>query len=72
MMKIINRINPFLVLLTGLVIMTSCTEDTEDQDRLEQEQRFFDIYMAVNYPDAVPQASGLYYVENKEGHFTRT
>ena len=67
MMKIINRINPFLVLLTGLVIMTSCTEDTEDQDRLEQEQRFFDIYMAVNYPDAVPQASGLYYVENKEG-----
>lgn len=66
-MKIINRINPFLVLLAGLVIMTSCKEDTEDQDRLEQEQRYFDIYMAVNYPDAVPQASGLYYVENKEG-----
>ncbi len=66
-MKIVNRINPFLVLIAGLVIMTSCKEDTEDQDRKEQEQRFFDIYMGANYPDAVPQASGLYYVENKEG-----
>ncbi len=66
-MKIVNRINPFLVLIAGLVIMTSCKEDTEDQDKLEQEQRFFDIYMGANYPDAVPQASGLYYLENKEG-----
>ena len=47
--------------------MSSCTEDTEEQDKLEKEQRFFDIYMAANYPDASPQPSGLYYVENKEG-----
>jgi FKBP-type peptidyl-prolyl cis-trans isomerase len=34
---------------------------------MEQEQRFFNIYLAANYPDAVPQASGLYYLEHTAG-----
>jgi FKBP-type peptidyl-prolyl cis-trans isomerase len=66
-MKIMNRIYIFAVMITGLVIMTSCTEDTGSQDSMDREQRYFDIYMAANYPEAVPEASGLYFVENKAG-----
>ena len=57
----------FALSVAALAFMGSCTKDTTEQDSREQEQRFFDIYMGANYPDAVPQASGLYYVENKEG-----
>jgi FKBP-type peptidyl-prolyl cis-trans isomerase len=34
---------------------------------MEQEQRYFDIYRAANYPDAEPQPSGLYYQEHTAG-----
>jgi FKBP-type peptidyl-prolyl cis-trans isomerase len=67
MMKKMISLFPLLALTAGLVLMASCTEDTEDQDRKDQEQRFFDIYMAANYPDATPRTSGLYFVENKAG-----
>jgi len=67
MMKKLHRIIPFVALIAGLTYMTSCTEDNTTQNTIEQEQRFFDIYLGANYPGAVPQASGLYYVENKEG-----
>ncbi len=66
-MKIINRIYPYLILIAGLAMLVSCTEENTDQDALAQEQRFFEIYMGANYPGAVPQPSGLYYIENKEG-----
>jgi len=66
-MKITMRLYPFVTVIAGLILLASCTEDTVVQDSLDQEQRFFDIYMAASYPDASPQASGLYYVENKEG-----
>ncbi|MEA3462008.1 MAG: FKBP-type peptidyl-prolyl cis-trans isomerase, partial [Bacteroidota bacterium] len=66
-MKIYNRIVPFIILVAGFAILSSCKEDTTTQDKLDQEQRYFDIFVAANYPDAVPEASGLYYIENKEG-----
>ncbi|MDF1576072.1 MAG: FKBP-type peptidyl-prolyl cis-trans isomerase [Bacteroidales bacterium] len=66
-MKNLRKIQSVLLLAAGLLVLTSCTEETEDQDALEQEQRFFSIFMAANYPDAVRQPSGLYYIENKEG-----
>jgi len=66
-MKIVSRIHAFIILIAGLSILSSCTESTVVEDNLEQEQRYFDIYVAANYPDAVPETSGLYYIENKAG-----
>ncbi|RLD93108.1 MAG: hypothetical protein DRJ29_09875 [Bacteroidetes bacterium] len=67
MMKVLRRIIPVAALIAGLLYMTSCEKDYSEQYSINQEQRFFDIYVGANYPDAVPQASGLIYVENKEG-----
>ena len=67
MMKKLNRIFPFVALIAGLLYITSCEEDNSDQYGPYQEQRYFDIYREANYPDASAQASGLYYLENKEG-----
>jgi len=66
-MKILNKIYPCLILIAGLLMMVSCTEDTTEQDALDQEKRYFELYMAANYPDAVPEMSGLYFIENKAG-----
>jgi len=66
-MMIMNRIHTVALLVAGLVFMTSCKKDNGDQESKEQEQRFFNIFMKSHYPDLTPQASGLYYLENKEG-----
>ena len=66
-MKILNRIIPFVALIATLIFISSCTKDNTEQNALDEEQRYFDIYVAANYPDAVPEPSGLIYVENKEG-----
>lgn len=57
-----------LAILAGSIIMKSCEDDSEEKDKLEQEQRFFDLYLAANYPDAEAQPSGIYYKEQKEGN----
>ena len=62
-----NRIYTAALLIAGLVLMASCNKDNGDQDSKEQEQRFFNIYLKSHYPDLTPRASGLYYLENKEG-----
>lgn len=65
-----NRSTFLLLLLAffaGTFITRSCEDDSEDKNAIEQEQRFFDIYRAANYPDAVQQSSGIYYLENNEG-----
>jgi FKBP-type peptidyl-prolyl cis-trans isomerase len=66
-MKIMSIKYAIVLLVPVLLFMVSCNEDTTDQDSKEQEQRFFDIYLGAHYPDAVPEPSGLYFVENKEG-----
>lgn len=66
MMKVRN-IYPLIILISGLFIMTSCTESSVVDDNRDQEERYFNIYVAANYPGAVPEASGLYYIENKAG-----
>jgi FKBP-type peptidyl-prolyl cis-trans isomerase len=58
---------PLLVLLSGMFITRSCEDDSQGQNVIREEQRFFDIYVASNYPDAVLQPSGIYFLENKEG-----
>lgn len=65
-----NRSTFLLLLLTifaGSILTRSCEDNSEDKNSLEQEQRFFDIYRSANYPDAVQQASGIYYQENHVG-----
>ena len=66
-MKSLNNTYPYLILIAGLLLTVSCTEDTTEQDALDQEKRYFELYVAANYPDAVPEASGLYFIENKGG-----
>jgi FKBP-type peptidyl-prolyl cis-trans isomerase len=66
-MKMLNRIIPFVAVMAVSIFISSCTEDNTEQYALYSEQRYFDIYVGANYPDAVPEASGLYYMENKEG-----
>lgn len=56
-----------LAIPIALVLMSGCTEETSDEETAEQEQRFFNIYLAANYPDAVLQPSGLYYLEHTAG-----
>jgi FKBP-type peptidyl-prolyl cis-trans isomerase len=66
-MKILQQLYFCLILAAGLFVMVSCTEENTDQDALAQEERFFEIYVGANYAGAIPQSSGLYYIENKEG-----
>lgn len=66
-MKIRRFIYYTLAIPAALVLISGCTEETSEEDTLEQEQRFFDIYLAANYPDAEPQPSGLYYLEHSVG-----
>ena len=62
-----NKIYSVTLLVGGFVFMASCTQNNGDQDSKEQEKRFFDIYLKSHYPGLTPQASGIYYVENREG-----
>ena len=48
-------------------LLSSCDTSTVGQNELEQELRFFNIFRQANYPDAVHQASGIYFQENREG-----
>ena len=57
-----------MALSAALIFISSCTKDNTEQNALDAEQRYFDIYMGANYPDAVPKASGLFYLENIEGN----
>ena len=66
-MKILNRIIPLVALTATLIFISSCTEDNTVQNSLDAEQRYFEIYVAANYPDAVLEPSGLIYEENKGG-----
>ena len=66
-MKILNRRIPLVALIAALIFISSCTKDNTVQNSLDEEQRYFDIYVASNYTDAVPEPSGLIYVENTEG-----
>jgi len=62
-----HRIFPFVAFIAAIIYISSCTEDNTEQNSLDEEQRYFDIYVAANYTEAVPESSGLIYVENTEG-----
>lgn len=56
-----------LAVFSASTFMAACTQDTESQDAIEQEQRLFNIYQSSHYPDAERQPSGLYFQENTPG-----
>jgi len=67
MIKNISRLLPYLVWAGGILLTASCVKEAADDEPWLEEQRYFDIYVASHYPGAAPEASGLYYIENKEG-----
>lgn len=56
-----------LWLLLLLFPITGCDEEINTDAFMEEEQRYFNLYMDANYPDLEPTASGLYYVEYEQG-----
>ena len=64
-----NRSNILYVAITisAFFLATACTEETAEEDKGAQEQRFFDIYRASRYPGSEPLESGLYFLENSVG-----
>jgi len=67
MIKNFSKLLPYLIWAGGILLTASCVKETADDEPRKEEQRYFEIYMASHYPEAVPQASGLYYIVNKEG-----
>ena len=51
------------------LLLASCKEDNTKDERIEQELRYFDLYMGSTFKDTIadPTASGLYYIEVTEG-----
>jgi FKBP-type peptidyl-prolyl cis-trans isomerase len=58
---------PVVAMLAGSFFTRSCTDTGGEENSIEQEKRFFDLYRQANYPDAVLQPSGIYYLEDHEG-----
>ena len=58
-----------MITLTALLItlMTGCDKSLENSVFEEQENRYFDLYIAANYSDINPIEEGLYYIDYKEG-----
>ena len=64
----IYRFDTILTLFTAVVmlLLTGCKEDTTEKSRAN-EQRYFDLFVASNYPDLTPTESGLFIEEIEEG-----
>jgi len=66
-MKIQYRIALVVFMIAGMILSRSCTEETGETDYGAKEQRYLDLYMAENYPDASPRDNGLYFIEETHG-----
>jgi len=66
-MKATRIIYTAMYLALPLLFLAACTDETDSEESMEQEERLFKIYMASNYPDAVPEPSGLYFLEHTAG-----
>ncbi len=51
----------------AIFMLTACEEEVDYTVLEQQEQRYFDLYIAANYSELVPNADGLYFVEYVEG-----
>lgn len=66
-MKINYRIYIVLIATIAVFITKSCTDETAEADPRVTEQRYLDLYLSSNYPDAEPLESGLIYIEETAG-----
>ena len=61
----------FTLLASGLLLIPACndTEEEEHQRKLDQEKRYFDLYMGSTFGDTIdpPTESGLYHIVFEEG-----
>jgi FKBP-type peptidyl-prolyl cis-trans isomerase len=63
------RIKYFLFVLValGVAFLTGCEDEVDSTVYQDQEDRYFDLYIAANYSDLVPDEDGLYYINYVEG-----
>ena len=54
-------------ILAFLLPVTGCQEEFDSEAFIEEEDRYFQLYMDANYPNLQPTESGLYYIEYEEG-----
>ena len=66
-MDFYKKIHLIVIAVAAIMLVAACTEITDKQDMREQEQRFFDLYVAANYPTVQPESSGIYFIEHKAG-----
>ena len=61
-------VNFFLILLTGLMLFSSCNKDDDTAEKqAEIDDQIILDYLETNNIDAQPYQSGLYYLITKEG-----
>jgi len=66
-MKIQYRIVLIVFAIAGMFFSRACTEETAETDHAAKEQRYLELYMASNYPEAEPQENGFYFIEETPG-----
>lgn len=55
-----------ILYITAVITMGSCAKHTESGPN-DENKRYFDAWLQVNYPDAKPTALGVYIIEDKPG-----
>jgi len=66
-MKLLRADNIKLIFILGAILLLYGCNDNTTNRNAEDEQRFFDLFIAKEYPDLTPNASGLYIDVIKEG-----
>jgi FKBP-type peptidyl-prolyl cis-trans isomerase len=61
------KIFPVVAVMLGLIVLSACEVNDAEEDKLEQELRFFNLYRGGNYPNVTQHSSGIYYLEHKAG-----
>ena len=57
-----------LILASVVIAFAACNQDNSLEKLRENELKVLDEYIQANYPDSLPRASGLYYIEEITGH----
>jgi FKBP-type peptidyl-prolyl cis-trans isomerase FkpA len=61
-----RKIVLILLPVAAMILVAGCKDEDDTQLR-EQEERYFELYLASNYPDETPRPSGLYFIEFSQG-----
>ncbi len=64
----VERLFRILILTSGMVLTLFGCSKTDYTQLLANEDRYFELYMNVNYPDLQPLESGLYFINELDGN----